>query len=61
VILGFIGIKLIDEALTSEGVSDIGPVHLPEIGILASLAFIAGTLLLTTIASLARARLRSTT
>jgi tellurite resistance protein TerC len=61
VILGFIGIKLIVEALQSEGVEDIGSVHLPEIGILASLGFIAGTLLLTTVASLARTRLASST
>jgi len=31
-------------------------VHLPHIGILVSLAFIAGTLALTTVASLARTR-----
>ena len=59
VILAFIGVKLIVEALQSEGVEALGGVQLPEIGILASLAFIAGTLLLTTIASLARARLAS--
>jgi tellurite resistance protein TerC len=61
VILGFIGVKLIIEALQSEGVEDLGPVHLPEIGILVSLGFIAGTLVLTTIASLARSRLASST
>jgi tellurite resistance protein TerC len=61
VILGFIGVKLIVEALESEGVNDVGPVHLPHIGILASLAFIAGTLLLTTVASLVRTRLASAT
>jgi tellurite resistance protein TerC len=61
VILGFIGVKLIVEAMESEGVHDLGPVHLPEIGILASLSFIAGTLVLTTVASLARTRLASTT
>jgi tellurite resistance protein TerC len=57
VILGFIGIKLIGEALLSEGVEDIGPLHLPDIGILASLTFIAGTLVVTTVASLARSRI----
>jgi tellurite resistance protein TerC len=61
VILGFIGIKLIVEALESEGVHDLGPLQLPEIGILASLGFIAGTLILTTIASLARRRMASKT
>jgi tellurite resistance protein TerC len=59
VILGFIGVKLIVEALQSEGVDDLGPVHLPHIGILASLAFIAFTLMVTTLASLARTRLVS--
>jgi tellurite resistance protein TerC len=57
VILGFIGVKLIVEALESEGVNDLGPVHLPHIGILVSLGFIAGTLLVTTVASLAVTRL----
>jgi tellurite resistance protein TerC len=61
VILGFIGVKLIVEALESEGVDALGPVQLPHIGILASLAFIAGTLLLTTVASLARTRLAART
>jgi tellurite resistance protein TerC len=56
VILGFIGVKLIVEALESEGVHDLGPVHLPHIGILASLGFIAAVLAVTTGASLARAR-----
>jgi tellurite resistance protein TerC len=61
VILGFIGIKLIVQALQSEGVEDLGPVHLPEIGILLSLSFIAGTLVLTSIASLVRSRLSPST
>jgi tellurite resistance protein TerC len=61
VVLGFIGVKLIVEALQSEGVDDLGPVHLPEIGILASLSFIAGTLVVTTVASLARTRMISST
>jgi tellurite resistance protein TerC len=56
VILGFIGVKLIIEALESEGVDALGPLHLPHIGILASLGFIAGTLTVTAAASLARAR-----
>jgi tellurite resistance protein TerC len=61
VILGFIGVKLIVEALQSEGVDHVGRVDLPEIGILGSLGFIAGTLVLTTVASLARTRLASST
>ncbi|MGZ4593068.1 MAG: TerC/Alx family metal homeostasis membrane protein [Actinomycetes bacterium] len=56
VILGFIGVKLVVEALQSEGVDAVGPVHLPHIGILASLGFIALTLAVTTAASLARGR-----
>jgi tellurite resistance protein TerC len=59
VILGFIGVKLIVEALESEGVNDIGPVHLPHIGILMSLGFIAAVLAVTTAASLARGRVAS--
>ena len=51
-ILGFIGVKLIIEALHGSGVEEIGPVHLPEIGIVASLGVIVGTLAVTTIASL---------
>ena len=53
VILAFIGVKLILEAMEAEGLSDIGPVHLPHVGIVASLTFIAGTLLVTGVVSLA--------
>jgi TerC family integral membrane protein len=49
VILGFIGIKLIIEALHGSGFTTI-----PEIGIVASLAFIVVTLAVTAIASLAK-------
>jgi tellurite resistance protein TerC len=59
VVLGFIGVKLILEAMESEGLNDIGPVHLPHIGILASLAFIAATLTVTSVASVAGSRMRS--
>jgi tellurite resistance protein TerC len=55
VILAFIGVKLILEAMEAEGLSDIGPVHLPHIGIVASLAFIAVTLVVTGAVSLAAA------
>jgi tellurite resistance protein TerC len=55
VILAFIGLKLILEAMEAEGLSDIGPVHLPHIGIVASLAFIAVTLVVTGAVSLAAA------
>lgn len=56
VILAFIGIKLIIEALHGSHVDAIGPVHLPEIGIAASLAFILVTLVVTTAVSLAKNR-----
>jgi tellurite resistance protein TerC len=49
VILGFIGVKLIIEALNGSGFTPI-----PEIGILPSLGFIVVTLAVTAIASLAK-------
>ncbi|TCN29674.1 tellurite resistance protein TerC [Kribbella orskensis] len=52
VILAFIGVKLIIEALHGSHIDDIGAIHLPHIGIVTSLGFIAGTLLVTTVASL---------
>jgi tellurite resistance protein TerC len=52
VILAFIGVKLIIEALHGSHIDDIGAIHLPHIGIATSLGFIAGTLLVTTVASL---------
>ena len=57
VILGFIGVKLVIEALHGSHVDAPGPVHLPEIGIAASLGFILVTLMVTTAASLAKTRL----
>ena len=54
VILGFIGAKLVIEALEGSHVEHVGSVPLPHIGILFSLCFIAATLLVTTLASLAR-------
>ncbi len=56
VILGFIGIKLIIEALHGSHIDDLGGWHLPHIGIITSLAFIIGVLLVTTVASLAKTR-----
>jgi TerC family integral membrane protein len=56
-ILAFIGFKLLIEALHGSHVDAIGPVHLPEIGIAASLAFILVTLVVTTAASLVKTRL----
>ncbi len=55
VILGFIGIKLIIEALRGSGITHLGSIEIPEIGILVSLGFIVVTLTITTIASLLRA------
>src|SRR4051794_7473303 len=57
VILAFIGFKLLIEALHGSHVDALGPVHLPEIGIAASLAFILVTLVVTTTASLVKTRL----
>ena len=54
VILAFIGVKLIIEALYGSHIDHLGPVHLPEIGIAASLGFIVVTLGLTTAISLAK-------
>jgi tellurite resistance protein TerC len=56
VILGFIGIKLVIEALHGSGVDGIGSFDFPDIGIATSLAFIGVTLLVTIAASLARSR-----
>jgi tellurite resistance protein TerC len=56
VILGFIGVKLVIEALHGSGVDGIGSFDFPDIGIATSLAFIGVTLLVTIAASLARSR-----
>ena len=52
VILGFIGIKLIIEALHHSHLDHLGSFHLPEIGIVTSLLFIVATLTITTVLSL---------
>jgi TerC family integral membrane protein len=57
VILAFIGVKLIIEALHGSHVDAVGPVHLPHIGIVTSLVFILLTLLVTTVASFAKNRM----
>ncbi|MGH3343509.1 MAG: TerC/Alx family metal homeostasis membrane protein [Carbonactinosporaceae bacterium] len=56
-ILGFIGVKLVIEALHGSGVEEIGPVHLPDIGIGLSLGIIVATLAVTAAASLLKTRL----
>lgn len=45
VILGFIGLKLVDEGLIQSGVDHLGSWTLPEVGILPSLGFIVVVLL----------------
>lgn len=52
VILGFIGIKLIIEALHGSHIDHVGSFGLPEIGIVPSLLFIVATLAVTTVLSL---------
>ena len=54
VILGFIGIKLVLEALHGSDVHSVFGLHLPEISTQFSLVVIIATLLVTTVASLAR-------
>jgi tellurite resistance protein TerC len=56
VILAFIGVKLLIEALHGSHVDKIGPVPLPHIGIVTSLCFILGVLLVTVVASLGKQR-----
>jgi TerC family integral membrane protein len=56
VILAFIGVKLIVEALHGSHVDALGPVPLPHIGIVTSLVFILGVLLVTVVASLGKQR-----
>ncbi|HUZ24191.1 MAG TPA: TerC/Alx family metal homeostasis membrane protein [Streptosporangiaceae bacterium] len=52
VILGFIGVKLITEALADSGVPAIGPVPVPHISTGLSLAIIGGVLVVVTVTSL---------
>ena len=54
VILGFIGVKLIIEALHHSHLHEFGSFHLPEIGIVTSLLFIVATLAITTVLSLVK-------
>jgi len=56
VILGFIGVKLVLEALDTSHVERVASIPVPHVGILFSLAFIAVTLTVTVLASLARGR-----
>jgi TerC family integral membrane protein len=57
VILGFIGVKLVIEALHGSHIDHLGSIPLPEIGIATSLLFILATLAITVGASLAKTRM----
>jgi tellurite resistance protein TerC len=57
-ILGFIGVKLITEALVESGVDTVGPVPVPHISTGLSLAIIGGVLAVVTATSLLAARKR---
>jgi TerC family integral membrane protein len=57
VILAFIGVKLVIEALHGSHIDHLGSIPLPEIGIVTSLAFILATLAVTVAASLTKVRL----
>jgi TerC family integral membrane protein len=57
VILGFIGVKLVIEALHGSHIDHLGSIPLPEIGIATSLLFILATLTITVGASLAKTRM----
>src|SRR5215831_4031525 len=59
VILGFIGIKLVSQALRADGIDHLGPVPVPDVSAGLSLAVIAGVLLATTVSSLAAGRRRA--
>jgi tellurite resistance protein TerC len=56
VVLGFIGVKLIIEALHGSHIEHLGPVALPHVSITFSLSFIIVTLAITTVASLMKSR-----
>lgn len=59
VVLGFIGLKLIGQALRAYGIDHLGPVPIPSVSAGASLAVIAGVLLVTTVSSLTVGRRRA--
>jgi tellurite resistance protein TerC len=58
-ILGFIGVKLIIEALLESGVHQVGPVPVPHIGTGLSLAIIAAVITTVTVTSLLAASRRT--
>ena len=56
VILAFIGVKLVLEAMHSQGWHHLGPIKLPHISLMFSLGMIISTLALTSIFSLYKTR-----
>jgi TerC family integral membrane protein len=56
VVLGFIGVKLVIEALHGSRIDHVGKIEIPEIGIVTSLAFIVATLVFTFAVSLRKTR-----
>jgi tellurite resistance protein TerC len=56
IILGFIGIKMIFEALHGIEIDQVFGIHIPEISLEVSLGTIIGILLITTVASLTATR-----
>lgn len=56
VVLGFIGVKLVLEALRGSHVFHVGPVDVPEIGVGPSLGIILGVLAIAVVASTLRTR-----
>jgi tellurite resistance protein TerC len=59
VLLGFIGVKLIGEAMRGYGIYHLGPVPVPAVNAAVSLAVIAGVLAITAAASLITTRHRA--
>jgi len=55
-ILGFIGFKMIFEALHAVGVHDLAGVKIPHVPLAVSLGFIVASLAITTVASLTATR-----
>jgi tellurite resistance protein TerC len=55
-ILGFIGVKMIFEALHAVGVHDVAGISIPHVPLAVSLGFIITALAITTVASLTATR-----
>ena len=59
VVLSFIGVKLISEALRADGVTHLGPVPVPSVSAWLSLVIIVAVLAVTAVVSAAATRRRS--